>query len=285
MRLLAAHLDWLRMCGRADGTLYQRRRTILRLKAALDVPVLDASGADLLEWRAGLVIADTSVRTTVAHVRGWYSWLATEGHIEVSPAGRLPVPKRERSLPRPVGEDELMRALRYAPPRVRPWLVLAGWCGLRAREIAWLRRDAVLDRAVPPVIVVRASSAKGGRERVVPMPPFVITELRPLLPASGWVFPRGDGQAGPNAPWTVTQLSAETIRRSGTDATLHQLRHRYATQLYQATRDIRLVQELLGHSSPSITAVYADYDQRGAAAAVALLPVPGGRRLRAVGTD
>lgn len=286
MRLLAEHLDWLRMRGRADGTIYQRRRTVLRLRSALaatGVSLLDAEPADLLAWRSGLAIADPSVRTTVAHVRDWYGWLTAEGYRLDNPARRLPVPRRERSLPRPIGEDELMKALRFAPPRVRPWLVLAGWCGLRAREIAWLRRDAVLDRMAPPLIVVRAATAKGGHERVVPMPPFVVSELRPVLPASGWAFPRGDGQPGPNGPWMVSQLAAQVIRQSGTDATLHQLRHRYATMMYETSgHDLRLVQEVLGHQNPETTAIYTLLRPAAATSAASMLPVPGGRRLRAV---
>lgn len=284
LRILAAHADWMRMRGRAAGTIYQRRRTILRLAGSLPVPLLEATAADLLAWRSALTVADPSVRTAVAHVRDFYAWLALEGYRLDNPAARIPVPRRERSLPRPIGEDELFRALRYAPRRVRPWLVLAGWCGLRAREIAWLRRDAVLDRAPAPVIYVRADSAKGGHERIVPMPPFVTGELRPLLPSSGFVFPRGDGQPGPNAPWTVSQLSAEAIRRSGTDATLHQLRHRYATMMDEASgHDLRLVQEVLGHQNLETTAIYTLFRPAAATAAAALLPVPGGRRLRAVG--
>ncbi len=246
--------------------------------------LLTATAGELLAWRTALTVEPPSVRTTVAHVRTFYAWLALEGHRPDNPAARIPVPKRERSLPRPIGEDDLMAALASAPPRVRPWLVLAGWCGLRAREIAWLRRDAILDRAARPLIVVSAMSAKGGRMRVVAMPPFAVAELRPVLPGSGWAFPRADGRAGPNTPGTVSALSAEAIRRSGTDATLHQLRHRYATMMYELSgHDLRMVQEALGHQNLATTAVYTMLVPSAAADAAALLPVPGGRRLRAVG--
>ncbi len=65
-------------------------------------------------------------------------------------------------------------------------------------------------------------------------------------------------------------------------ATLHQLRHRFATAAYQAAGgDLRLVQELLGHRSPVTTAGYAAYDQAAAAAAVEAIPAPVTRKLRA----
>lgn len=66
----------------------------------------------------------------------------------------------------------------------------------------------------------------------------------------------------------------------GFPETLHQLRHRFGTGTYHATRDLRVVQELMGHSSPVTTAGYAAFDNPDAVAAVQALPVP--RRLRVV---
>ena len=48
----------------------------------------------------------------------------------------------------------------------------------------------------------------------------------------------------------------------------------FASQMYQATLDLRLVSELMGHSSQATTANYAAFSRTGAAAAVASLPVP-----------
>jgi integrase len=192
------------------------------------------------------------------------------------------VPPVPPGVPRPVSEEELAAALACASPRVRPWLVLAGWAGLRAVEIARLRRDRILDTAPQPALLIARGATKGRRERLIPASSFVLDELRLAgLPRNGYAFPRHDGAAGPNQPWLISHLANACLREAGSAATLHALRHRFATQLYQATRDIRLVQELLGHSSPSVTAVYAAYDQDGAAAAVEALAAPG--RLRAVG--
>lgn len=56
------------------------------------------------------------------------------------------------------------------------------------------------------------------------------------------------------------------------EATMHQTRHWFGTQLYIATRDLRLVQEMMGHASPSTTAGYAAFASDTADAAVAALP-------------
>ena len=175
-----------------------------------------------------------------------------------------------------------MAALAHAGERVRPWLVLAGWAGLRAREIAYLRRECILDTHAPPQLLVDARAGKGRAERLVPASAFVLAELRAAgLPASGYVFRRRDGRPGPIAPHLVSHLAGECLREAGTSATLHQLRHRFLTLAYQQTRDLRLVQELAGHATPQTTAGYTAFDRGEAASAVESLPVPG--RLRVVG--
>jgi site-specific recombinase XerD len=52
------------------------------------------------------------------------------------------------------------------------------------------------------------------------------------------------------------------------DATLHQLRHRFATRLYAECGDLRVVQELMGHCNPKTTAGYAAYSAAAAVSAV-----------------
>src|SRR6266699_3106133 len=135
---VTAHLAWLRLSGRRETTIYDRARALARMRTVLPVPLLEATEDDLAAWRAGVAhLSDYAVASYCGHAQQFYAWAAREGLIAVSPAEHLPVPRRGRRIPRPVAEDDLMLALASAPPRVRPWLVLAGWAGLRAREIAY----------------------------------------------------------------------------------------------------------------------------------------------------
>lgn len=278
---VAAHSEWLLLRGCSPATVYERERAITRLEAALSVPLLEATAAGLHAWRAALTVAPGTVRDYISHAQQFYAWAVADGRITSNPVEGLPVPRRARGLPRPVGEGDLARAVGCAPPRIRPWLVLAGWAGLRAREIALLQREAVAETADPPVLLVTAEAAKGRHARVVPLSPFVLAELRAAhLPAAGWVFGRADGRGGPNSPATVSHLANRHLHACGVAATLHQLRHRFASMVYKDTRDIRLVQELLGHQDVSTTSVYAAFDRPLAHAAVANLPALG--RLRPV---
>ena len=247
--------------------------------------LLHATAADLAAWRESLALGPGATVNYVSHVRNFYAFCISQGLRSDNPADGLPVPRLRKGIPRPIPEAELMRALGYATPRVRPWLVLAAWAGFRAREIAFLKRDCVLEGAQPPVLLVAADAAKGRRERLVPMSAFVFAELRAAgLPSSGYVFRRHDGRRGPNAPWLISHLANRALRESGTAATLHQLRHRYGTQLYRASaHDLRLTQDMLGHASPATTSIYAAWDRAGAAAAVDALPVP--PRLRSIPSE
>jgi len=66
----------------------------------------------------------------------------------------------------------------------------------------------------------------------------------------------GAQQPGPQSPARVSQLAGEHLRGCGIDVELHTLRHRFGMVLLARSKDLRLVQECLGHSSPAITAVY-----------------------------
>jgi integrase len=272
---LARNLRYLQLRGRSAATAQARGWLLARVQSQIGCPLTEASAADLMGWREGLAVDRDTVRTYVSHVRQFYAWARREGLIEDDPSLDLPVPPRRRRLPRPIGEDELLRALESAPPRIRPWLALAGWAGLRAKEIALLRREHVLDRAPQPGIYVATDATKGSDERYVPMHPVVRQALNEHgLPPAGWLFRRGDGKPGPNRPDLVSHLANRYLHGIAIRESLHQLRHRFGTQAYAVTRDLRQVQEWMGHRCPESTSGYVKVSDADAAAKIALIPGP-----------
>jgi integrase/recombinase XerC len=281
--VLVRHTEWMRQRGHSENTIYCRGRFLARLGAALaPVPVLEADAAMLAGWRAGLRISSEAIASYVCAARTFYSWSVAAGLRDDNPAALLPVPRVGRRLPRPIPETSLMAAVEAAPPRIRPWLVLAGWCGLRCCEIAYLQRSCILDEVTPPVLIVAAGATKGhAPERVIPMSAFVLAELAAAdLPASGWAFPRRDGRKGPNRPFLISHLANKHLHEMGFSETLHQLRHRCLSELYKSTLDLRLVQDIAGHASPTTTSGYAAYAKPNAVRALGALAVPG--RLRVI---
>ena len=111
---------------------------------------------------------------------------------------------------------------------------------------------------------------KGGHHRLVPLHPRLLAELhaeRVLRiegrSGTGWTGPyvHPEGYLFPSA-LTPDPLTAKWVGRIAQRVlpagwTLHTLRHRFATQAYGAQRDLRAVQELLGHAKPETTARYA----------------------------
>lgn len=272
---IAGFIAHMRLEGLSEETIAARRRTLGRLRKALPVPVNEATHAMLTDWRAALAVSDRCIVQYVSQVRCYYAWAADEGHIPADPARRIPVPRTGRLLPRPISDADLAAALLGAPRVVRMWIILAAWCGLRAKEIALLRRECILDTARPPVLIVASNATKGHDERIIPLSSFVLAELAEFgLPASGIVFRRGDGQRGPNSPGRVSQACNRFLHDAGITATLHMGRHWFGTNAQRASHDLRLVQALMGHKNPSTTAGYVDYDRIEAAAAVEALPLP-----------
>lgn len=281
--MLARHLHHLALLGRRPGGARKRELALaLTARGIAPVPLAEATHRDLLAWREGLTVADGTICSYMAHVRSFFDWLQERGIREDNPALRIPVPPVTKGLPRPIAFDDLSRALECAPPRIRLWIVLAAWCGLRSCEISGLRRESIRETAVPPVLVVTRAATKGGRkERIIPLSPFVVGEIKAAgLPLGGYAFRRYDGKPGPNQAWMVSHLVGEHLRDTcGISATCHSLRHFFATQAYRASRDLLAVRDLLGHSSVETTQVYAAFDNQSAVDAVNAIPAPPRLRL------
>jgi integrase/recombinase XerC len=261
----------LRLRNLAPASIDQRFRALRRLSVFVDrKPLVELELDDLDEWWTDCLRLQPEGRACeLSHVRSFYRWAVVEGVVEVDPTRRLIRPKLARRLPRPIDDDRLSVALEAAPnDRLRVILILAAFAGLRAGEIARLRVEDLAFHEDPAVLIVR--KGKGSKDRVVPMADVVAHELRAFLGgrARGFVIGRLDGVPGQCPEYRVSQVANQFLHGQGIPETLHQLRHRFGTTLYRRSRDLRLVQEVLGHASPVTTAGYAAFAPEQAAAAV-----------------
>ncbi len=177
-------------------------------------------------------------------------------------------PRLPRRLPRPIDDTDLARAIAAAPSAspLRCFLLLAAFQGLRCQEIAGLRGEDV-DRDAE-LLTVR--HGKGGHERALPLHPLVAAQLPRV--AGGPLFTLAGGSS-PLRSHNVSHVVNDHLHSIGIAASAHTLRHWHATKLYQATNDLRMVQELLGHASVATTQIYAGWDRAKAGPAVAALTV------------
>src|ERR1700729_808438 len=154
---------YARQQGLAPTTVYGRGKSLERLARWLGVPLAEATPEMLLSWREmmGRRLCSQSIANYVTDARRFFRWAQESGVRADNPAERLPAPRLGRRLPRPVSTDDLSAAIEAASPRVRRWLVLASLCGMRAKEIALLRRECVFDRAAQPYLLIAADATKG----------------------------------------------------------------------------------------------------------------------------
>lgn len=248
----------------------RRRRDVVRNFVNHRPGLLTAEPADIHAW---LEAVPRVARTRYAYVsclHAFYCWANTEGHTEANPAAKVRRPRLTPNLPRPIAVADLQFAVGQAPPRERAWLLLAALAGLRCGEIAGLDREHVWDHEDPPTLFV--ADGKGGRQRAVPLHPEVMAALRVAgLPRNGPVFRSSTGRRF--AGHDVSARGNRYLRSIGVQATMHQLRHRFGTDFYRQSRDLRLTQTVLGHASPVTTAVYTAVSPGDAAAVVQALSV------------
>lgn len=204
------------------------------------------TGDDLVQW-AGR--QDWSVETRRGNrqsMLNFWRWAIEAGRTDHNPAEALPRVSPASPNPRPAPENAYRRALLAADDRGRLMLRLAAECGLRRGEVAQVHHRDIVEDLVGWSLIVHG---KGAKDRIVPLPDSLAAELR--AHRRGYVFPGNDhGHLSPR--WVgkiVTGLLPGSI-------TMHQLRHRFASRAYQHDRDVFVVQELLGHTSPVTTRRY-----------------------------
>jgi integrase/recombinase XerC len=272
-RLLRGHLINQERRGNLPKSIVVRQ-TALRSFARWLEPrtLLEATRDDIetfLDGRKGSEGRALNGRTRYAwlsHFHAFYMQCVNEELIVRDPTLTIVRPKIRRTLPRPIEDEDLAQALAQAPPQMRAILALACFGGLRCQELAGLNRDDVIEAKG----LLRVVNGKGGHERVLPLHPEALAALRCLpMPRTGCLFSRPMG--GRYSPNDMSVGIADYLRSIGIAATAHQCRHWYATGVYAASHDIRLVQELLGHQSPTTTAIYVAFSNIEATAAVGAL--------------
>lgn len=260
------HLTYLRRLNARDATIQHRGSQLARLHNYLGTNLRDTTSEELDKWQMSLRVSPSSVFTYTSHVRGFYRWAFDTGRTETDLARDLVLPRLHRRHPRPIPETELRHALVSArfDHQLFCWFLLAGYCGLRAGEIAAVcRADFNPDDAGGAFLNVRG---KGGHERVVRVSPDVFVELRGFLHLNGPLFRTQAGKPV-TAHW-VSVRSSQHLRGVGLNYTLHTLRHRFATRLCDIGADIRDVQAALGHQSLATTTQYVAHNARRGSAMI-----------------
>lgn len=251
--LISKWIDYLDSLGRARKTLLARACHLRTLAARVELD--HATEEDLLAlFKARSNYSAETLHQLHVSLRGFYRWAVRRGLIEQDPTLDIPGFKVPDGVPRPIDENSLHIAMSRAEGKTRLALLLGAFAGLRIAEIASLHSDNIT--ALGLII-----TGKGGKTRRVPIHPILAAELEHI---DGWAFP---SPRWPEQPACTEWIALRLKRVLPKPFTAHSLRHRFATRAYATTRDLRVVQTLLGHTSADTTQRYvAIYDDELSAA-------------------
>lgn len=230
--------------------------------------------AESLKITSGLI--SSSVARVLAGVRGLHKFWLLENITAGDVAAAVKPPKSPRNLPKAITVDQIEKLLAASGPdpadenamavdpvrvRDRAMLELLYATGARISELINLDLDDLVD----PTLV--RLFGKGSKERIVPVGGYAqraldayLVRTRPTLVTQGKGTPalflnqRG-GRLSRQSAWQIINEAARVAELPG-EISPHTFRHSFATHLLEGGADVRVVQELLGHSSVATTQIY-----------------------------
>ncbi len=220
-----------------------------------------------LDYLSGQGKSPATVSRSLASMKGFFSYLVSEGVISESPAAHVVAAKAEKKLPQVLTGKEVERLL--AQPkctdmkgyRDKAMLELLYATGIRVTELISLNVDDINLAGS----FVRCVSK--GKERIIPLYPAAVDALavyiqniRPKMIAEVdeqalFVNVNGDRMSRQGF-WKIVKCYQEKAHIDK-DITPHTLRHSFATHLLENGADLHSIQEMMGHSDISSTQVYA----------------------------
>lgn len=212
--------------------------------------------------------ATTTILRKISSIKGFYDWLQGRGVLRENPLALLDLPKRRKALPKVLSVGEISRLLSHSSLSLQDKLIieLLYACGLRVSELTGLMVGAI--DISGGYIRVRG---KGDKERLIPLSDVSVVIVKRYLTDSGL----GHDDPLLASPGGGSSLLRQALNRRevwqrvrnlrdilGRDVSPHTFRHSFATHLLENGADLRVVQELLGHSDISTTQIYTQVSKR-----------------------
>lgn len=253
-------------------SVYLESRSLDNIKEVTELVIRDFS--QYLVVNKGLVAS--SVARVLAAVRGLHKFLLLEGMVETDVSASVKPPKAPKRLPKAISVSEIETLLKAAGPdpddagglagdlirvRDRAILELLYATGARVSEVVNIDLDDLVD---PEIIRL---FGKGSKERIVPVGKYAQAALQVyLVRVRPGLAMLSKGTPALFLNQRGSRLSRQSIWQIISDAALaakfekevspHTFRHSFATHLLEGGADVRVVQELLGHSSVATTQIY-----------------------------
>jgi integrase/recombinase XerD len=278
----SSYLDQLRIeRGLSSNSISSYARDLTKFELFLESSRQDyanLTAQDLTDFEVSLKargLALSSVNRTLSAVKGFYKYASLEFDI-ANPTLEIVSAKIARKLPKALSVDEVTRLIESAkregdPISLRDFAILELLysSGGRVSEIVGVNTgDISITQTNDGDVTALKLRGKGSKERIVPLGKFAVaaiedyfTRTRPALAAKNsksepalFLNSRGKRLSRQSA-WQIVLDAAVATGLEG-KVSPHVFRHSYATHLLDGGADIRVVQELLGHSSVTTTQIY-----------------------------
>lgn len=278
----SSYIDYLRIeRGLSENSLTSYGRDLryfLEFLQIRDLPLSQVTAtvlSDFEVWLKDRSLAVSSINRTNSAVKSFLIYCAREYDLNL-PTGEISSHKIARKLPKALTIDEITSLIESAKSlseatslRDVALLELLYSTGGRVSEIIGINiNDLAKVKGDNEVIQTIKLRGKGAKERIVPIGSYALKALdnylvrvRPALVAKSgkneialFLNSRG-GRLSRQSAWNIVLASAQASGLEG-KVSPHVFRHSYATHLLDGGADIRVVQELLGHSSVTTTQIY-----------------------------
>ncbi len=228
---------------------------------------------DYFNILAEIGLASTTRSRYISSIRTFYKYLQGVNKVKVNYADNLDLPKLSRDLPDTMTIEDIVKIIDSIDEdyklglRDKSMIEMLYSCGLRVTELINLKvKDIYFEEQYVRVM------GKGSKERIVPYGDKAanviekyLSILRPRLfkpeKSGNYMFLNSNGmKLSRMGLWKIIKRCSEVIDR-GIEIHPHLFRHSFATHLIEGGADLRIVQELLGHSDISTTQIYTHLDK------------------------
>lgn len=271
MQILSEYLEYLEIeKGLCENTLEAYRRDLGSFLEFCNCELNDIKRSHLNSYILALreqKYSPTSVARKIASLRGFFKWLCANEICTSNPALTLEQPKLPQKLPKVMTIEEIETILKQnLTPEQKVIVELLYGCGLRVSELANLDLNNIDTGAK-----YLQCMGKGSKERIVPLGKKAVKAVKNFLPHREYLVNKFKlstkkllitENGKPVTRQDIYNFINEQGKKIHKHISPHTLRHSFATHLLENGADLRIVQELLGHSDVSTTQLYTHISKK-----------------------
>lgn len=271
MQLLSEYLEYLEIeKGLSENTTQAYRRDLTDFMSDINCELSKIQRSQITTYIRNLHekhYSPTSVMRKIASLRGFYKWLCANDYCTTNPTLTLEQPKVPKKLPKVMTVQEIEAILNQHLNKIEKVIIeLLYGCGLRVSELVNLKiNDYDLNAKYIQCY------GKGSKERIVPMGKKAVNAIKNYLPERDFLIQKfrlntkklliheHGREMTRQDVYNFIHSQGKKIHKT---ISPHTLRHSFATHLLENGADLRVVQELLGHSDVSTTQLYTHISKK-----------------------